>query len=163
MPCPGKFFLASMTCLICILAVPTAFADSINAVSPGILSNNSVVTFDAGLSGAGADTNYDGMLKSGNTSFAERFVDQTRTSSGELDGFFKRDESLIQELILSNLSSQSSAFRQEGSLRGITSISIFNNDPRISAVPEPATLLLPGTGLAGIAGAIRKRRQAKGE
>lgn len=39
----------------------------------------------------------------------------------------------------------------------------YNLTPKASAVHEPATVLLLGTGLAGIGAVVRKRSQAKSE
>jgi hypothetical protein len=36
---------------------------------------------------------------------------------------------------------------------------VFNVQPRLASVPEPATMLLFGTGLAGAAGLLRGRRR----
>jgi hypothetical protein len=89
--------------------------------------------------------------------------------------FFRRDGSLIDQIILAGLSDQSYAFSREGGINDIAGISIYNDDgggigfdnlrhdvpggpgPG-TQVPEPSTLLLLGLGLGGL-GLWRRMRK----
>jgi hypothetical protein len=83
--------------------------------------------------------------------------------------FFKRDGSLIEEIILSSLADIFYGFQRDGGVKDIAGISIYNSDdggigfddlkhdvPGNIVTPEPMTLLLFGMGLIGLAGLRRK-------
>jgi hypothetical protein len=72
--------LAAM--LMCaVLASPAA----INPIAYGSLTGTELITFDDVAGGAPPGTNHDSIFESGNTAFAERFVGETRTTSGDFD------------------------------------------------------------------------------
>jgi hypothetical protein len=48
-----------------------------------------------------------------------------------------------------------------GQIKGSEHLHGFRDSVNISAVPEPATMLLLGSGLAGLAGIIRKKRRTR--
>lgn len=62
-----------------------AAAAPINQVNPSNLTGTALVTFEDVAGGAPPGTSYDGILESGTVAFAERFVGQTRTTSGVFD------------------------------------------------------------------------------
>lgn len=65
-----------------LLAFPASA--QIGAVAPGTLTTNTTVTF-GDLTGSLTGVNYDGIVTSGGLTFAERFVGQIRTTSGDFD------------------------------------------------------------------------------
>jgi len=74
------------TLVLSILAVPGfVSAAPINQVSPGTLTGGALITFDDVAGGGAPGTNYDGIFESGTAAFAERFVGQTLSSSGNFD------------------------------------------------------------------------------
>ncbi len=84
-------------------------------------------------------------------------------------GFYRRDGSLIDQIILAGLGDAYYGFSREGGVFDIAGVSIFNNDLAgigfdnlkfdvpSGTVPEPGTLALLGLGLAGF-GLIRRRK-----
>ena len=83
---------------------------------------------------------------------------------------FRRDGSLIDEVGVTGVGTQSYAFAREGGVHDIAGIAIFNNDlggvgfdnfihdvPGVSAVPAPASAILLVLGLAA-AGGIASRK-----
>ena len=60
-------------------------AAPINQVLYGSLTGTEVITFDDVAGGSAPGTNYDSIFESGNTAFAERFVGQSNTPSGDFD------------------------------------------------------------------------------
>lgn len=83
--------------------------------------------------------------------------------------FFRRDGSLIEEILLSGLTDTFYGFSRDGGLQDIAGISISNNDlggigfdnlkhDVVSnvAVPEPASIFLIALGLLGVANTRRK-------
>jgi hypothetical protein len=73
---------------LCVLAIglsSLATAAPINQVGYGSLTGTQIITFDDVPGGGAPGTNYNAIFESGNTAFAERFVGQTRTTSGTFD------------------------------------------------------------------------------
>jgi hypothetical protein len=70
--------------LILSLASLTTAAP-INQVTYASLTGTELITFDDVVGGTAPGTNYDAIFESGNTAFAERFVGQTRSTSGDFD------------------------------------------------------------------------------
>jgi hypothetical protein len=83
--------------------------------------------------------------------------------------FFRRDGSLIEQIVLRNLTDSFYGFSREGGLADIAGISIFNDDlggigfdnlkhdvPTGQAVPEPSTVALMLAGLAYLIGGRRR-------
>ena len=231
---------------ISIALVANATAAPINQVGYGTLTGTQLITFDDVAGGAAPGTNYDAIFRSGNTSFGERLLGQTLTTSGDFDilsgaptgslslavgapgqnlnifihtnlsqvltglgpkgfpdydavgegsfavlfdkdqsqfgfqlvggnsgsawiDFFRRDGSLISEIVVASLSEEFYGFSRDEAIMDIAGISIYNTDPAgigfdnlrhdvagEPVVPIPATLLLFGSGLLGLAG-FRKR------
>ncbi len=68
------------------LSTGTARAESpVNQVSYSSLTGTELITFDDVAGGDSPGTSYDTIFESGNASFAERFVGQTLTASGDFD------------------------------------------------------------------------------
>lgn len=80
-----KIFHGAILGLGLALAVGFAQAAPINQVNYGDLLGTQLITFDDVTGGAAPGTNYDGILVSGGASFAERFVGQSNTPSGDFD------------------------------------------------------------------------------
>jgi PEP-CTERM motif/VPDSG-CTERM motif len=79
-----KSCISSVSVLALVL-VSLASADPINQVSYASLTGTQTITFDDVTGGGAPGTNYDAIFESGNTAFAERFVGQTRSTSGNFD------------------------------------------------------------------------------
>jgi len=227
------------------LAAAGVQAAPVNQIDYNLLTGTQLITFDDIPGGAAPGTNYDGLLRSGNTSFGERFAGQTNAPAGGFDvlsgapsgplalafgapgqnlnvfinntsqvltglgpagfpdfnaigegsfavlfdddhsefgfqlvggnggsatlDFFRRDGSLIQQIVVGGLADAFYGFAREGAVRDIAGISIWNTDgagigfdnlkhdvPGRNDIPLPGTLLLAGLALA-IAGAARRR------
>jgi hypothetical protein len=72
----------SMATVSLCLALPASA--QLSAVAPGTLTTNTTVTVND-VVGSPEGTNYDGIVTSGGLTFAERFVGQIRTTSGDHD------------------------------------------------------------------------------
>jgi hypothetical protein len=70
---------------ICVALVTNATAAPVNQVDYSTLTGTQIITFDDVAGGAAPGTNYDAIFRSGNTSFAERFLGQTLSYSGNFD------------------------------------------------------------------------------
>jgi PKD repeat protein len=66
-------------------ASPRVLTGEIVEIDPSELTCDAVVTFDDLVGGPEPGTNYDGIFESGGADFAERFVGQTLTYSGDFD------------------------------------------------------------------------------
>lgn len=240
----SRFTTLAAASLLALGAVG-AQAAPINQIDYNLLTGTQLITFDDIAGGAAPGTNYDGLLRSGNTSFGERFAGQANNPASGFDvlsgapsgplalafgapgqnlnvfissasqvltglgplgfpsfdaigegsfavlfdddqsefgfqlvggeggsatlDFFRRDGSLIQQIVVGGLANAFYGFAREGAIRDIAGISIWNNDsagigfdnlkhdvPGRNEIPLPGTLLLAGLALVA-AGAARRR------
>lgn len=133
-----------------ILSGPSGFLSFDTGTFTGSLHNGGSFTggdFSFGLSGSGAIfvNNFAGTL----TKIGHDLYDLVGTFSGVIDGI-KFTGSTNQVFSLGRDDDGKECFRN---LRGTTTITT-------AAVPEPGTLTLFGTGLIGLAGAVRRKLQA---
>lgn len=81
----SRFMFLCVAILILTLSNDLANAAPIIPVAYASLTGAQIITFDDVAGGAAAGTNYDAILESGNTAFAERFAGQTLSRSTNSD------------------------------------------------------------------------------
>ena len=80
-------FIAMAVCALSVLAgIPSVvLAVGVTQIPAGSLTGTGLITFDDVAGGGSPGTNYDAIFESDGASFAERFVGQTLTPSGDFD------------------------------------------------------------------------------
>ena len=80
-----RYMIRIVLAFALLSCAPYVLADSINVVPYASLTGTALITFEDIAGGPGSRTNYDGILTFGGASFAERFLGQTLSFSGDFD------------------------------------------------------------------------------
>ena len=140
-----------MSMLGCILiAATTALADPITVTTTAVIVDTRPTLNSVTFSGATPGASFELLCLCPNTS-------SLGTGTVDVNGMGSLDE------LLADAAGQTSFFIQIGNLSYgrfgvlVTNLSLTGQTTQPECTPEPATMLLPGTGLAGLALKTRRR------